>query len=663
MGDAYGVVKVAAVQAASVFLDREGSTAKACRLIREAGRNGARVIGFPEGFIPAHPVWYHHHSATGAISNRLAIELFKNAVEIPGPETDALGAAARDANAYVVVGVCEKMPNTFGTMFNTQVYFGPDGTLIGKHQKIMPTVGERLVHTGGFGDTFGAFQTEFGPMSGADLRRELQSARGVRADRRRHAHPRHELAQPFPGERRSAAQPRRDRRAVVRADEQGVRDRGLRHGRRAHDRDAARPGPTAEKFLRDPDCSGGSCIVAPNSRIIAGPMGAEEGILYADCDLEIGIQMKLRHDFAGHYNRPDIFHLHINRCGAEALLGARRATALLARARRPRQACASRPGEAPADSSRQRTTTMATAALDKTTDPRVTSAIAALGAALRHQRRGADRFRGRHRARSTSWDDWCRAWSARAAVHEEMGREALANKKLLSAGEHLQRAGVYYHFGKFLFVQDLAQMKAAHMKAVECRKLALPYLRPPGERVEMPYEGKWLAGILRKPDGRRAPAGARVRLRARLLQGGDRRLRERRSWRAGSRRWCSTARARAKANTISRSAATTRSRSKAVIDYVETRRDLDATRVGIAGISLGGYYAPRAAAFDKRIKACLALGGPYDWGECFDGVPDLTREAFRVRSKSATLDEARRKAATLTLKGVRARTSPARSTS
>src|SRR3954463_14359312 len=136
MGDQYPVLKVAAIQAASAFLDREASTEKACQLIREAGRSGARVIGFPEGFIPAHPVWYHHHSATGAISNRLATELFKNAVEIPGPETQALGAAARDANAYVVVGVCEKNPNTFGTMFNSQIYFGPDGTLIGKHQKI-----------------------------------------------------------------------------------------------------------------------------------------------------------------------------------------------------------------------------------------------------------------------------------------------------------------------------------------------------------------------------------------------------------------------------------------------------------------------------------------------------------------------------------------------
>src|SRR5207248_2702173 len=101
----------------------------------------------------------------------------------------------------------------------------------------------------------------------------------------------------------------------------------------------------------------------------------------------------------------------------------------------------------------------------------------------------------------SSWDHWCRAWSERASVHEDMGREALGKKKFVSAGEHLQRAGVYYHFGKFLFVQDLPQMKTAHIKAVECRNLALPHLNPPGERVEMPYEGKWLAGILRKPVG------------------------------------------------------------------------------------------------------------------------------------------------------------------
>lgn len=312
MGDKYPVVKVAAVQAASVFLDREGSTEKACRLIREAGRNGARVIGFPEGFIPAHPVWYHHHAATGALATQLAVELFKNSVEIPGPQIDALCRAARAANAYVVMGVCEKLPQTLGTMFNTQVYIGPDGTLIGKHQKLVPTVGERLVHMGGFGDTFGAFQSEFGPMSALicgensnPLAVFALTAEGTRI---------HVMSWPnhFP----TSGDPMRNRVSV---DSQAFAQMSKAFVISACgtvDEDMIRKleaGPEAEKFLRNPDCCGGSVIVAPNSRILAGPMGAEEGILYAECNLEIGIRMKLRHDFAGHYNRPDVFRLEINR--------------------------------------------------------------------------------------------------------------------------------------------------------------------------------------------------------------------------------------------------------------------------------------------------------------------------------------------------------------
>jgi aliphatic nitrilase len=312
MGDIYGVVKVAAVQAASVFLDREQSTAKACRLIREAGANGARVIGFPEGFIPAHPVWYHHHAATGAVANRLAVELFKNSIEIPGPETEALCAAARDANAYVVVGVCEKLPNTLGTMFNSQLYIGPDGRIIRKHQKIMPTVGERLVHMGGYGDTFGAFDSEFGPMSGLicgensnPLAVFALTAEGTRI---------HVMSWPnhFP----TSGDPLRNRVAI---DSQAFAQMSKAFVISAcgtvdeHMIEMLQAGPAAEKFLRNPDCCGGSLICDPLARIIAGPMGAEEGILYADCNLELGIQMKLRHDFAGHYNRPDIFQLHVNR--------------------------------------------------------------------------------------------------------------------------------------------------------------------------------------------------------------------------------------------------------------------------------------------------------------------------------------------------------------
>jgi aliphatic nitrilase len=312
MGDKYPIVKVAAVQAASVFLDREGSTEKACRLIREAGKKGARLIGFPEGFVPAHPVWYHHHPATGAVANELAVLLFKNALEIPGPEIDALCGAAREANAYVVMGVCEKLPRTMGTMFNTQVYIGPEGQLLGKHQKLVPTVGERLVHSGGFGDTFGAFQTEFGPMSGLicgensnPLAVFAHTAEGTRL---------HVMSWPnhFP----TSGDPMRNRVAV---DSQafaqmskafvisacGTVDEAMIR--------MLKVGAEAEKLLRSADCCGGSVIVAPNSRILAGPMGAEEGILYAECNLELGVLAKLRHDFAGHYNRPDVFQVQINR--------------------------------------------------------------------------------------------------------------------------------------------------------------------------------------------------------------------------------------------------------------------------------------------------------------------------------------------------------------
>src|SRR5258705_10773937 len=316
MGDVYPVVRVAAVQAASVFLDREGSTEKACRLIGEAARGGARVIAFPEGFLPAPRVWFTHHPATSAIANRLSVELFKNSIEIPGPQVETLCGAARAANAYVVIGVCEKMPNTLGTMFNTQLYIGPDGALIRKHQKIMPTVGERLVHSGGHGDTFGAFPSEFGPMSGLicgensnPLAVFALTAEGSRI---------HVMSWPnhFP----VSGDPLKNRVAI---DSQAfaqmskafvVSSCGTVDERMIEMLEA---GADGEKFLRDPNCSGGSCIVAPNSRILAGPMGAQAGILYAEGDLEIGVQMKLRHDFARHYNRPDIFHLPINRAAPQ----------------------------------------------------------------------------------------------------------------------------------------------------------------------------------------------------------------------------------------------------------------------------------------------------------------------------------------------------------
>jgi 2,6-dihydroxypseudooxynicotine hydrolase len=252
------------------------------------------------------------------------------------------------------------------------------------------------------------------------------------------------------------------------------------------------------------------------------------------------------------------------------------------------------------------------------------------------------------------WDDWCRAWSARAAIHEELGRQALADKHFISAGEHLQRAGVYYHFGKFLFVHDLAQMQVAHRKAVECRRLALPHLRPPGERVEIPYEGKSLFGILRKPLGIARPP---VLL---MAPGLDSTKEEMDAYEQPF---------------LARGVATLSFDGPgqgegeydfairgdyevavaAVFDWLAGRDDVDRERAGLWGVSLGGYYAPRAAAFDKRIKACIALAGPYDFGAAWDQLPALTRETFRVRAKCATPEDAKRHAGTLSLEGLASR--------
>ena len=104
-----------------------------------------------------------------------------------------------------------------------------------------------------------------------------------------------------------------------------------------------------------------------------------------------------------------------------------------------------------------------------------------------------------------TWEEWCGAWSARAAIHEEMGREALDQDYGLSAAQHLTTAAVCYHFGKFLNVHDLDEMRIAHEKAVACRTLALPHLDPPGERVAIPFEGTTLYGNLRRPRGAERP--------------------------------------------------------------------------------------------------------------------------------------------------------------
>ena len=248
------------------------------------------------------------------------------------------------------------------------------------------------------------------------------------------------------------------------------------------------------------------------------------------------------------------------------------------------------------------------------------------------------------------WEDWCSAWSARAAVHEELGNKAHAEGRRLSAGEHWTTAAVCYHFGKFLFVNDMRQLKEAHRKSVECRNRALPLLRPPGERVSIPYEGKELYGNFRRPVGvNKAPVVV-------MCMGLDSAKEEmddyeNRFLRRGLATLAFDGPGQGEAEYDVPMCPEYEKPVAAVIDYLETRSDVDTERIGVWGVSLGGYYAPRAAAFEKRIKACVALSGAYERKTTFEGRPVINVEAFRVRSYSANLEEASKVAARMTLRG------------
>jgi dipeptidyl aminopeptidase/acylaminoacyl peptidase len=248
------------------------------------------------------------------------------------------------------------------------------------------------------------------------------------------------------------------------------------------------------------------------------------------------------------------------------------------------------------------------------------------------------------------WDGWCAAWSAAAAEHEELGRTALVSGRARSAGGHLTQAAAYYHFAKFLFVQDLAQLTTAHQAAVRCLRDALPHLDPPGERVVVPFDGADLVGNLRRPAGsgphpvviliagldsakEEFPATEELFLRRRLAtfsvdgpgQGeAEYDLAIRPDWEVPG---------------------------GAIIDAVTRQPGIDPARVGVWGVSLGGYYAARLAAGDQRVRACITLCGPFCFGDAWPQLPQLSRDAFRVRSKLATDGQAERYAGELTLAG------------
>lgn len=307
MNETLSSVKVAVVQAASVLFDRDASLEKACGLVREAAANGAKLVLLPETFIPGYPRGLSFGMVVGYREDegrRVWQRFWENAVEVPGPVTDALGDAAREAGVYLAIGVTERDTRFGGgTLYCTILFFGPEGTLLGRHRKLMPTAAERLIWGEGDGSTLTVLDTEFGKMGALvcwenymPMARMAMYAKGVNIYLAPTADPR----DTWQASMRHIAF---EGRCFVLGCNQFVTRDGYPETLASLPEMAGRP---------EVICRGGSVIVSPSGEVLAGPLYDREGILYANLDLGEIVRGKVDFDAAGHYSRPDVFRLHVN---------------------------------------------------------------------------------------------------------------------------------------------------------------------------------------------------------------------------------------------------------------------------------------------------------------------------------------------------------------
>lgn len=250
------------------------------------------------------------------------------------------------------------------------------------------------------------------------------------------------------------------------------------------------------------------------------------------------------------------------------------------------------------------------------------------------------------------WDDWCREWCACGAMHERLGEEAAAEGSYISAGQHFFHAAMAYHFGKFLFVHKPDELRAAHERTIYSYQQALPYFDFPGERVSIRYEASTtMFGIFRKPwHALRPPVVILIpgldSVKEELHAYGDDFLRR------GMAVLALDGPGQGEMEFEHPMRFDYEVAVRAAIDYLETRPDVASDRVGLLGVSLGGYYAPRAAAFEPRVQAAISLAGWYTIAPHYDQAPLLTREAFVARLKVRDQSEARAALGQFTLDGL-----------
>lgn len=251
-------------------------------------------------------------------------------------------------------------------------------------------------------------------------------------------------------------------------------------------------------------------------------------------------------------------------------------------------------------------------------------------------------------SRVARWEDWCGEWGRTAERYERLAEQAEQAGRHSTAAEAWRRAALCWHWGKFVFAEYPDQQRAASERAVDDYAKGAHGLNPPAQRVEIPYPGRSLPGYLRVPDGAGRPP---VVIMAPGLDSVKEELQATANYMT----------ARGLATLAIDGPGQGESEydlpiepayekvASAVVDFLQTRDDVDPARIGLFGVSLGGYYAARAAAHEPRLVACVDLAGPYRFDRDWDSLPSLTRTTFQRRSGADSPEEARSRAGQLSL--------------
>ena len=303
--------KVAAVQTAPVFLDPAATVDKACALIAEAAGNGAKLVAFPEAFVAGYPYW--NWLMTPVEGSEWFERLCRAAITVPGPEVEQLCAAARAHDCTVVIGVNERDPRALGTLYNTNLVIGADGTLLGRHRKLVPTWAEKLTWAGGDGASLRVYDTPVGPLGTLACGENTNTlARFALLSAGELVHVANYISLPVAPASYNMADAIRIR-ATAHSFEGKLFTIVACSTVSEEIIAAMSAGRPENRALLERRQSAFSGVIGPDGNLVGDPLIDDEGIVYAGIDLSRCIQPKQMHDIIGAYNRFDIFDLRIDR--------------------------------------------------------------------------------------------------------------------------------------------------------------------------------------------------------------------------------------------------------------------------------------------------------------------------------------------------------------